>query len=41
MAQVVKEEWEKLTQEDVRKVIMTMPKRCKKYIRVREGHTKY
>jgi hypothetical protein len=41
MAVVVQEKWKKITQEDVRRVIMTIPKRCKECIRVKGGYTKY
>ena len=41
MAVIVQEKWKKITQEDVRRVIMIIPKRCKECIRVKGGHTKY
>ena len=41
MKKVIKEEWEKLTEEDFRACIESMPKRCKLVIEARGGSIKY
>lgn len=41
MKTVIQEEWDKLTEEDFRKCIESMPKRCKLVILARRGSIKY
>lgn len=41
MKEAIKEEWERLTEEDFRKCIESMKKRCKLVIRARGGSIKY
>ena len=41
MQKVIQEEWDELTEEDFRKCIESMPKRCKLVILARGGSIKY
>ena len=41
MKRAIQEEWEKLTEEDFRKCIESMPKRCRLVIKARGGSIKY